>query len=656
MAFAVGSTFDCYTAFEVALNNYEKAVFANFVKQTTVKLIENDRKGISVADVEVFKVQRLYLKCKKSGVPQKRNSVQHVRQTSSYKTKCPSSVHIVFDQAIRKLVVTAINGEHNHQCSPKIFSTMPKQRRLIGEQKKYVEDVLSVKPNVRLVQHEIRKKFGTAATLKDIHNLSAKQKTDRVDTRSPLEKLYGELAHCQGIHAEVIVSGETNELEGIFIQDERMRMYFDLYPEVVIMDATYKLNDRRMPLFMILVIDGNGESQIAAIFILKSENYAIVSQMLAKFKSLNPNHILIKVILADKHFAGRKAYTESFPQAILQICIFHVIQAWKRELKTGPMEINAAQKKDALSIMERMVYAPTEEQYMAAYGELRFPRVKEYFDKNWHLLNIRKQWAAHYTQNFQNYLNRTTNRIESLNQKLKTVITPYAALNTFMRETIQCIESLNAERDHRTICSIQREPIDVVNETETEFKFRNILTNFAYIALRDEKMKSGTVIYTGQTADGTLVLKSSEMASVTHLTMANSCTCAFYKSMSLPCRHIFFFLEKKELDSYVPDVCNRRWLKSRLPAELVGIVPSAILSQNQKYRQVNALTAKITELVAEKSSGLYGTYMEALKKCHDAIQNDQVFHVDLMNGAANEEGKFNKIHLFICGYEKRNWD
>lgn len=135
-----------------------------------------------------------------------------------------------------------------------------------------------------------------------------------------------------------------------------MRKYFRLYPEFLIVDAIYKVNDRRMPLF-IMLIDGNGESQIVALFILKSENYNIVSQMLNKFKAINANYDQIKVVLSDKNFADRRAHSECFPDAQLQLCIFHVMQAWKREIKTGLMEINATQKTEVLQIMQKMIYA-----------------------------------------------------------------------------------------------------------------------------------------------------------------------------------------------------------------------------------------------------------------------------------------------------------
>lgn len=142
MAFVVGTSFDSFAEFEIALAAYEKVVFANFVKQTKVTLVTNQRKGITFADVTKFKVQRLYLRCKKGGAPQMKASVQHSRQTSSYRDQCPAKIQIAFNRNNGKLTVVAINDAHNHVCSAKIFATMPKQRKLVGEKKKYVEEAL----------------------------------------------------------------------------------------------------------------------------------------------------------------------------------------------------------------------------------------------------------------------------------------------------------------------------------------------------------------------------------------------------------------------------------------------------------------------------------------------------------------------------------
>lgn len=182
-----------------------------------------------------------------------------------------------------------------------------------------------------------------------------------------------------------------------------MKTYFDLYPDVVLMDATYKLNDRQMPLFLMLIIDGNGESQIAAMFIIT------VSKMFTTFKTQNPKHNEIKVILSDKNFADRRAYSEAFPNARLQLCIFHVLRNFDREITTKKMDISGQQKKNVLAIIQKMVFASTLGEYDELYGELsalNLEKVQQYFDKNWHPIEIRLQWAGYFTNSSQNYMNR----------------------------------------------------------------------------------------------------------------------------------------------------------------------------------------------------------------------------------------------------------
>lgn len=143
-----------------------------------------------------------------------------------------------------------------------------------------------------------------------------------------------------------------------------MKKYFDLYPDVLVMDATYKLNDRCMPLFLMMIVDGNGESQIVAILIIKSENYDIVSKMSKTFKNQNPKHSEIKVLLSDKNFADRRAYSEAFPNARLQLRIFHVLHK-----ENGYYIATTTTKKQVLANMQRSVYASTN-----IHGVFRFVR------------------------------------------------------------------------------------------------------------------------------------------------------------------------------------------------------------------------------------------------------------------------------------------
>ena len=55
----------------------------------------------------------------------------------------------------------------------------------------------------------------------------------------------------------------------------------------ICVDATYMLLELRFPVYVMLVEDGNGQSEITAIFLLLEENEASLSSMVSAFKKHN---------------------------------------------------------------------------------------------------------------------------------------------------------------------------------------------------------------------------------------------------------------------------------------------------------------------------------------------------------------------------------
>lgn len=66
------------------------------------------------------------------------------------------------------------------------------------------------------------------------------------------------------------------------------------------LDATHKLNNIGLPLFIQVCIDGNGGSEIISLFICKSESGEVVGAMLDAFQDLNPVWTKTKIILEIK--------------------------------------------------------------------------------------------------------------------------------------------------------------------------------------------------------------------------------------------------------------------------------------------------------------------------------------------------------------------
>ena len=76
----------------------------------------------------------------------------------------------------------------------------------------------------------------------------------------------------------------NNSLQGIYFQKDQWKQTYQQYPEIVFVDATYKLNNLRMPLYVMLVEDGNGESEIICLWFISNEDRDTISRMTQIFK------------------------------------------------------------------------------------------------------------------------------------------------------------------------------------------------------------------------------------------------------------------------------------------------------------------------------------------------------------------------------------
>lgn len=206
----------------------------------------------------------------------------------------------------------------------------------------------------------------------DLYNYRAKQnKTQNVGPfgENDLTQMINEMCSIQGATVKVY-HNDAQELEAVYFQDERMKTYFDRFPDFLFFDGTYCLNDRRMPVIILLVIDGNGESQIVGFFIVKSENANTLNFLFEGFKAENPKHTDVDVILTDKAFANKTVIEAQFPQAVHHLCIFHVAQIFVREITTKKRGVNTQQKDECLAIMTRMIYAESQNGFDTLYDEL----------------------------------------------------------------------------------------------------------------------------------------------------------------------------------------------------------------------------------------------------------------------------------------------
>ena len=409
-----------------------------------------------------------------------------------------------------------------------------------------------------------------------------------------------------------------------------MRKTFAAFPELLFIDATYKLNDLGMPVYIMLVEDGNGESEIVCIWIVNQEDNQTITKMMESFKNHNHDWEKVECIITDKDMTERQVLKEQFPQADLQICLFHVLKAMRREITAEKLGISQAERQLALEILSKIVYSKTEASYEELKKQLQdsVPNsVYDYFIKNWD--GIKMEWVEGLKSGSCNFLNRTNNRLESINAKLKSVVTRYSDMVSFFQDLMKCIASLKAEQNQRALNTISKTPLTSYR-TESHKKYGKLLTPFAYSHMKKELDKADQA-EVFMLENGSMRVKIGQAE--TEL-VANSCTCNFFTSMKLPCRHIVASKNHAGESLYDEALCADRWKIKHYkechrvlnpsignPDEhSVVLEPTVLKSSNvhtmteqQKYREAFKTLQAVAEQMSHFGTEDFLANMEALK-------------------------------------------
>ena len=214
---------------------------------------------------------------------------------------------------------------------------------------------------------------------------------------------------------------EKKVFTGLFFQDAMMKYNFNCFSEVIFY-ATYKLNELQMPLYLMLVIDSNGQSEIVSLILTSLETKETITNMVKAFKSVNPSWCKVGVVVTDKDFTERAVFQEQFPGVQLQICLFHALRSFWREVTADKLGIRPGERDYSLEIIAKLAYSRSEEEYEKHYATLleTAPKsVVNYQNANWHV--IKHKWVECFKSACVTFGKRNNNMLESINSKVKSV-------------------------------------------------------------------------------------------------------------------------------------------------------------------------------------------------------------------------------------------
>ena len=152
------------------------------------------------------------------------------------------------------------------------------------------------------------------------------------------------------------------------------------------------------------------------------------------------------------------------------LSLFHTLRSFSREITCKKMKIKSGERDFALELMQKFCYAKDEETYDRLYHLLDacgMPSVKGYFDTHW--ADIREEWIDGLNDGAFTLGERTNNRLESINAKIKSVCTVNADIASFFDNFLAYLSSTRNERDHGTLMTIAKRRVTCENAVEKQF-------------------------------------------------------------------------------------------------------------------------------------------------------------------------------------------
>ena len=363
-------------------------------------------------------------------------------------------------------------------------------------------------------------------------------------------------------------------------------------------------------------MDGNGLSEIVALFILTEETKETIQTVLNVFIVKNESWEKTKVIMSDKDFVEMEVFKDCFTNASLLICLYHTLRSFRREVTCEKMGITSAERLHTLEILEKIAYTKNDPEYaenVESLQKTKFKSVADYYYENWH--PVKEQWVLCYKDLFPNLGETTNNRLESSFSKIKSVCGRYSTLLQFFMDFSSALGTLRNERNHHYIMSFARRDVKFEAVDVRYRSFAEKLTDYAHNCVKAKIVLAETAKFDIiQVGENTYKLKGKcNEFTVTR----KSCTCNFLKKMGLPCEHVLalrMYLHEPAFDSnlihqrwtkeYYQNALDTRFKTSEGSAEKVSVNVSndqrrCTLTQAQKYKKINKVCQQITSVASE---------------------------------------------------------
>ncbi|XP_034237288.1 uncharacterized protein LOC117642822 [Thrips palmi] len=319
----------------------------------------------------------------------------------------------------------------------------------------------------------------------------------------------------------------------------------------------------------------------------------------------------------------------------VHICCVHTERNMKKGAKGDP------NKDEALKSFRKMLYAENDEDFQLGLKEfinIAGKPLKDYFISNW--LNLKESWCLKDRALVTTLKIHSPNHTESKNQKLKLAMdanTPLYDAVDILVNTVQGNRKDNLRyRDHLALAK----EVYVNNCSDPLFAHPacNELTEFPAKQLCEQFQLAQKPSPVSQKYD----------------TSSDKCSCIYFKTMSLTCRHIMRLRKSAGLSWYSKDIIPTRWHKEynmgwwkqhdSLSTDTLTIQPrmpgksvKKILAPAEKFHEVAPTLKDVQSLVVNNSGTMqFHERHQLLKDIHESWAKGETVQLVHLSGPNKE--------------------
>ncbi|KAD4384886.1 hypothetical protein E3N88_25054 [Mikania micrantha] len=211
-------------------------------------------------------VIKVWLMCDRGG---EHNSIAILRRSGSKKIGCPFQLVGLYNEVRESWKLQVINDNHNHEPAQNLEGH-PYVRRFTQDEEDLIENLTERHMDPRNILSSIKKHNPANVSIpRDVYNLQHKLKNKKKFGDTPMQVLENVL-HSQRYVYYTREDPETNVVEDIFFCHPKSYCWWRAFPHVLMMDATYRTNQYRLPFIQIVGMTSTHQTfSIAHAFISK---------------------------------------------------------------------------------------------------------------------------------------------------------------------------------------------------------------------------------------------------------------------------------------------------------------------------------------------------------------------------------------------------